>query len=63
MAPLSCPTDSIDFWRNEMPERAEVSCLMPNGILILTVVPINCTIREIKTVSFNENNKNTFLIL
>ncbi|XP_011213577.1 phosphatidylinositol 4,5-bisphosphate 3-kinase catalytic subunit delta isoform [Bactrocera dorsalis] len=54
MAPLSCPTDSIDFWRNEMPERAEVSCLMPNGILILTVVPINCTIREIKTEVIRE---------
>ncbi|CAD6992165.1 phosphatidylinositol 4,5-bisphosphate 3-kinase catalytic subunit delta isoform [Ceratitis capitata] len=49
MSPLSCPTESIDFWRNELPQSAEVSCLMPNGIIILIVFPINSTIREIKT--------------
>lgn len=51
MAPSPCPGFTIDFWANDPPDIIEVSCLMPNGILILMHTSPTATIREIKMVN------------
>jgi len=41
----------IDIWKNEPPDRVDLICLLPNGILLQLKMPTTATIREIKLVS------------
>lgn len=50
--PVEYPREyCYDFWDLELPEKVEITCLMPNGIIIILKVSYNATLAEIKEVS------------
>nr|CAI5869888.1 unnamed protein product [Callosobruchus analis] len=57
MAPV--PAEYLyDFWDNAPPDRpVEVTCLLPNGIIVLLTVNSNATLAEIKEDLWEEATK------
>lgn len=48
MVPSPSPNFSMDCWLNDPPDLVHITCLLPNGVLIIHEVCATLTIREIK---------------
>lgn len=48
MPPEHHPFVPYDFWQTDPPDIVDISCLMPNGIIIMMKVSQNATFEEIK---------------